>query len=39
MHEYWSGYYSSRADRKKEAKDYSSLFHAQNKLFARRAID
>lgn len=38
-HEYWSGYYTSRADLKKQAKDYSSLFHAQNKLFARRMID
>lgn len=37
--EYWSGPFSSRGAFKKQVKDYSSLLHAQSKMFARRMID
>lgn len=37
--EAWSGYYTSRAGAKKQAKDYSNLYHAQASLFARKVID
>lgn len=35
----WSGYYTSRANAKKQIKDFSNLFHAQASIFARRVID
>jgi len=36
---YWSGFFSSRPGLKKQVKDYSSLYHSQQKLFARKLID
>jgi hypothetical protein len=36
---FWNGYFSSRPGFKKESKDYSALYHAQSKMFARRMID
>jgi len=38
-YEYWSGFFSSRPALKKQVKSYSSLFHAQSRLFARRMIN
>ena len=35
---FWSGYYSSRPGFKKQIKVYSSLYHAQSKLFAEKII-
>jgi hypothetical protein len=35
----FSGYFSARPAFKKQTKDYSALFHAQSRLFARKAID
>lgn len=36
---YWSGFFTSRPGLKKQVKDYSSLFHSQQKLYARQMID
>lgn len=36
---YWSGFFTSRPGLKKQVKDYSSLLHSQNKLFARKLLD
>ncbi len=38
-YEFWTGFYSSRPGLKKQAKTYSTLFHAQSRLFARRMIN
>lgn len=38
-YEYWTGYFTSRPGLKKQVKTYSSLFHAQSRLFARRMIN
>lgn len=35
----WSGLYSNAPDFKKQIKDYSGLFHAQSRLFAKRVIN
>jgi len=32
--DYWTGYYSSREDLKKQIRDTSSLMNAENKLYA-----
>jgi alpha-mannosidase len=37
-YEYWTGFFTSRPGLKKQVKTYSSLFHAQSRLFARRMI-
>ena len=38
-YEFWTGYYTSRPGMKKQVTSYSSLFHAQSRLFARRMIN
>jgi hypothetical protein len=35
----WSGLYSNAPDFKKQIKDYSALFHAQSRLFAKRVLN
>jgi hypothetical protein len=32
--EYWSGYFTSRANSKKQIRDGSATLHASNKIFA-----
>jgi len=32
---YWSGFFTSRPGLKKQIKDYSNMFHSQQKLYAR----
>lgn len=36
---YWSGFFTSRPGLKKQVKDYSALYHSQQKLYARQLID
>ena len=36
--DYWTGYYSSRADKKEEDRIASSNLHASNKIFAEEII-
>jgi alpha-mannosidase len=36
---FWSGYYTSRPDFKKQIKDASAQFYSQSKLYSRMAID
>lgn len=35
----WTGLYSNSPDFKKQIKDYSGLFHATSRLFAKRVIN
>jgi len=37
--EFWSGYYTSRPDFKKQIKDASAQFYSQSKLYSRMVID
>ena len=36
--DYWTGYYSSREDLKKQIRDTSALMNAENKLYAEKVI-
>ena len=36
--EFWSGFYSSRPNSKKQVKDGSANLHASNKMYALKAI-
>jgi len=37
--EYWTGYFSSRPALKKQVKDASAFFNAEQNVFARMQID
>lgn len=37
--DYWTGYFTSRANAKKQVRDASSAFHASSKVFSMKVID
>ena len=37
--DYWTGYYTSRANHKKQVRDGQANLHASAKLFSRKVID
>lgn len=37
--DYWTGYFSSRPNAKKQVRDGSSFFHASSKVMSIKAID
>lgn len=36
---YWTGYYTSRANSKRQVRDGQANLHASNKLYAQKAIE
>jgi hypothetical protein len=36
--EFWTGYYTSRANSKKQIRDGSATVHSTNKVFAQKVI-
>jgi alpha-mannosidase len=37
--DYWTGYFTSRANSKRQIRDASANIHASNKLFARKMLN